>query len=76
MEKKDRTFKAVDHGSSPVDVKFEEPLKLELKNFIECVKTGRKPIANGEVASRSVMIAEKALESAHLKRSVKIHESK
>ncbi|HVP92290.1 MAG TPA: Gfo/Idh/MocA family oxidoreductase [Acidobacteriota bacterium] len=76
MEKKDGTFKAVDKGSSPVDVKFEEPLKLELKDFIECVKTGRKPIANGEVASKSVLIAEKALESAHLKRSVKIHESK
>jgi predicted dehydrogenase len=76
MEKKDGTFKAIDKGSSPVDVKFEEPLKLELKDFIECIKTGRQPIAHSEVASRSVMIAEKALESAYLKRSVKIHESK
>jgi predicted dehydrogenase len=57
-------------------VKIEEPLKLELKDFIECVKTGRKPIAHGQVASRIVMIAEKALESAHLRRSVKIHENK
>jgi predicted dehydrogenase len=76
MEKNDGTFKTVDKGSSPLDVKFEEPLKFELKDFIECIKTGRKPIAYGEVASRSVMIAEKALESARLKRSVKIHESK
>jgi predicted dehydrogenase len=76
MEKKDGTFKTIDKGSSPLDVKFEEPLKLELRDFIECVKTGRKPIARGEVASRSVLIAEKALESAHLNRSVRIHESK
>ena len=76
MEKKDGTFKAIDKGSSPLDVKFEEPLKLELRDFIECIKTGRKPIAHGEVASRSVLIAEKALESAHSNRSVKIHESK
>jgi predicted dehydrogenase len=76
MEKSDGTFKTVDKGSLPLDVKFEEPLKLELKDFVECIKTGRKPVARGEVASRSVMVAEKALESARLKRSVKIHESK
>jgi predicted dehydrogenase len=76
MEKNDGAFKAVDKGSSPLDVKFEEPLKLELKDFTGSIKTGRKPIAHGEVASRSVMIAEKALESANLKRSVKMHESK
>jgi predicted dehydrogenase len=76
MEKKDETFKAVDKGSSPLDVKFEEPLKLELKDFVECISFHRKPIAGGEAAARCVMIAEKALESAHLKRSVKIRENK
>jgi predicted dehydrogenase len=72
MEKNDGMFKAMDAGSSLLNVKFEEPLKLELKDFVECIKTGKKPIANAEVASRSVMIAEKALESARLKRSVKV----
>jgi predicted dehydrogenase len=76
MEKNNGTFKAVDKGALPMDVKFEEPLKLELKDFMECIKTGREPIAHGEAASRSVMIAEKALDSARLRRSVKIHESK
>jgi predicted dehydrogenase len=75
MEKKDGTFNAVDNGSSSLDVKFEEPLKLELKDFVECISTGKKPLADGEAASRSVMIAGKALESARLKRSVKIRES-
>ena len=76
FERNDDTFKAIDKGSSTLAVKFEGPLKLELKDFVECIKTGRKPVANGEVAARTVMIAEKALESARLKRSVKIHESK
>jgi predicted dehydrogenase len=76
MEKNNETIKAIDEGQLPMDVKFEEPLKLELKDFIECIKTGRKPIADAETASRTVMIAEKALESARLKRSVKINEIK
>jgi predicted dehydrogenase len=76
MKKNNGTFKAIEEGSLAVYVEFEEPLKLELKDFIECVKTGRKPTANGQVASRTVMIAEKALESARLKRSVKINEDK
>ena len=76
MEKISGTIKAIDEGQLSLDVKFEEPLKLELKDFIECIKTERKPIADAETASRTVMIAEKALESAHLKRSVEIYESK
>jgi len=76
IEKNNVTFKAIDKGSCTLDVKFEEPLELELTDFIQCVKTGRQPIANGETASRTVMIAEKALESARLGRSVKMDEIK
>jgi predicted dehydrogenase len=76
MEKNNGTFKAVDKGALDLNVKFEEPLKLELKDFVECVKTGQKPVAHGEIASRIVMIAERALESARLERSVKIEEDK
>jgi predicted dehydrogenase len=72
MEKNDGILKAIDEGSSVVDVKFEEPLKLELKDFIECIENGRRPSANSQVALRGIMIAEKALESARLKRSVRI----
>ncbi|MGB8780516.1 MAG: Gfo/Idh/MocA family oxidoreductase [Candidatus Bathyarchaeia archaeon] len=76
IEKQNDTLKAADKGSLDVDVKFEEPLRLELKDFVECIKTGRKPLANDQVALRTIMIAEKALESARLKRSVRIDESK
>jgi predicted dehydrogenase len=74
IEKKGEILKAVDEGSSAADVKFEEPLKLELKDFIECVQTGRTPSASSQAALRGAMIADKALESARLKRSVKIDE--
>jgi len=76
MEENNGALKTIDERTLPLNVKFEEPLKLELKDFMKCIKIGSKPAANGEVASRTVMIAEKALESARLKRSVKIHESK
>jgi predicted dehydrogenase len=72
MGKKNNAFKAIDKGAKNIDAKFEEPLKLELKDFLECVESGRKPVADGQAASRTVLIAEKALESARLKRSVKI----
>jgi UDP-N-acetylglucosamine 3-dehydrogenase len=76
VEKQNGTFKAINKGSMAVNVEIKEPLKLELKDFIECIKTGQKPIAHGQVALKTIMIAEKALESARLKRSVKIDESK
>ena len=68
-------LKAVDKGSEKLDIKFKEPLKLELQDFIESIKTGRKPIADARSALNVVKIAEKALESAQLKRSVRINET-
>lgn len=75
VKKQNETLKAVDKGITTMDVKTEEPLKIELRDFVECVKTGRKPIAHAQVALRTIMIAEKALKAARLKRSVKIHEN-
>lgn len=68
-------LRAVDKGSEKLDLKFKEPLKLELQDFIESIKTGRKPMADAQSALNVVKIAEKALESAQLKRSVRINES-
>jgi len=68
-------LKAVDEGSTKIDIRFEEPLKLELLDFIKCIKTGRKPLADGRSALSVVKTAEKALESARLGRSVRIVEN-
>ena len=68
-------LRAVDKGSEKIDLKFKEPLELELQDFIESIKTGRRPTADARSALNVVKIAEKALESAQLKRSVRINES-
>ena len=68
-------LKAVNEGSTKIDIRFEEPLKLELLDFIECIKTGRKPLADGRTALSVIKTAEKAIESARLGRSVRIVEN-
>jgi UDP-N-acetylglucosamine 3-dehydrogenase len=68
-------LKAVDKGSTKIDIRFEEPLKLELLDFIKCIKTGQTPLADGRSALSVVKTAEKAIESAKLGRSVRIVEN-
>lgn len=75
IEAYDGKLKAVDEGTTELKVKFEEPLKIELQDFIDCIKTGQKPLADGETALQVIKVAEKALESARLKRSVDINET-
>jgi UDP-N-acetylglucosamine 3-dehydrogenase len=41
----------------------EEPLKLELENFIETVREDRAPLPSGEDALRAIQICDAALES-------------
>ncbi|MCP4364918.1 MAG: gfo/Idh/MocA family oxidoreductase, partial [Planctomycetes bacterium] len=40
-----------------------EPLHLECKHFVECVKSGQKPLTDGENGRRVVRILELAQES-------------
>ena len=68
-------LEAIDEGTTELEVKFEEPLKVELQDFINCVKTGQKPLADGESALQVIKVAEKALESARLRRSVDVDEN-
>ncbi len=41
----------------PVPLAKEEPLKLELQHFIECVTTRRAPVVSGESAKRALDLA-------------------
>jgi predicted dehydrogenase len=41
----------------PVPIAKEEPLKLELQNFIECVHAHRTPVVSGESAKRALDLA-------------------
>ena len=47
----------------PVMIVKEEPLKLELKDFIEAVKTGREPLVTGEAGLRVLKIATDIIKS-------------
>jgi predicted dehydrogenase len=41
----------------PVPITKEEPLKLELKHFVECVREQQKPLVDGEAAMRALDLA-------------------
>jgi len=41
----------------PVPIAKEEPLKLELQHFVECVQTHRTPLVSGESAKRALDLA-------------------
>lgn len=43
-------------------VKKEEPLKLELKHFLNCIKNDREPLVNGSEGLKTLEIALKACE--------------
>ncbi len=40
-----------------IRIKKKEPLKKELKSFIECVRTGKKPIVSGVEGRRALAVA-------------------
>lgn len=65
-------FKSIDRGTTEIKIEFKEPLKLELLDFIESIKTGRKPLADGQAALNVIKVMEKALKSAKLGKTMRI----
>jgi len=41
----------------PVPIAKEEPLKLELEHFVECVRAHQTPMVSGESAKRALDLA-------------------
>jgi predicted dehydrogenase len=41
----------------PVPIEKDEPLKLELKSFVDCVEAQRTPLVSGESAKRALDVA-------------------
>jgi predicted dehydrogenase len=41
----------------PVPLAKDEPLKLELQSFLECVRERRSPLVSGEAAVRALDLA-------------------
>jgi UDP-N-acetylglucosamine 3-dehydrogenase len=53
-----------DKGERVISIPYAEPLKEELRQFISCVNSRQKPLADGSVGVRAVAMAEAALTSA------------
>lgn len=51
-------------GENTISIPYAEPLKEELKHFISCVNSRQKPLTDGLVGWRGVVMAEAALKSA------------
>jgi UDP-N-acetylglucosamine 3-dehydrogenase len=48
-------------------IKHQEPLKLELDHFIECIKNNKKPLVDGIEGLTNLKVAIRALESINSK---------
>jgi UDP-N-acetylglucosamine 3-dehydrogenase len=51
---------------------FEEPLKLELQHFVQCVINNKTPLVSGLDGLKALKIAESALKSAENGRLMKL----
>ena len=59
-ESADGTLECHDGGSTLYELPAREPLKAELRSFIEAAREGRDPVANGSVGAREIEILERA----------------
>jgi UDP-N-acetylglucosamine 3-dehydrogenase len=61
-----------DKGERVISLPYVEPLKQELRQFISCVNSRQRPLADGLVGLRAVAMAEAALASAKMGRAVSL----
>jgi predicted dehydrogenase len=66
----DMPVRVEDEGRQSIPLTYAEPLKEELRHFLACVKQRSKPLTDGEVGWRAVLMAEKALESSKTGRRI------
>jgi predicted dehydrogenase len=52
--------------SNQIDIKKERPLQKELSSFLNCVKTGQRPMASGEEGRKALAVALEILEKINL----------
>jgi predicted dehydrogenase len=44
-------------STEKIRIKKKQPLKKELKSFIECVRTGKRPVVSGIEGRRALAVA-------------------
>jgi UDP-N-acetylglucosamine 3-dehydrogenase len=62
----------LDLDTRRIAIKKEEPLKRELKDFVQAIESKKDPLVTGESAIRTLKIAEAALESMSTGKKVDI----
>lgn len=67
----DGALTAENEGSYTIPIKYSEPLKDELKHFVECVKSRETPLADMYAGKRAVKMIEMALKSAKEGKAIK-----
>jgi predicted dehydrogenase len=67
-----RNFRAEYEGSYTVPIPYKEPLKEELRHFVECIKSREKPLSDMYAGKRAVEMIEIAFQSAKENRSIEV----
>lgn len=57
-------MRAVDEGSTTVEVEGHEPLKQEVENFLSASESGEEPVAPGRIGAETIELLEAAKQSA------------
>jgi predicted dehydrogenase len=65
-------LKAEYEGSYTVPIPYKEPLKEELRHFIECIGSRKQPLSDMYAGARAVEMIEVAFKSARERRAVKM----
>ncbi|UCE72969.1 MAG: Gfo/Idh/MocA family oxidoreductase [Methanomassiliicoccales archaeon] len=66
------SLKAEYEGSYTVPIPYKEPLKEEMRHFVECIKSREKPLSDMYAGKRAVEMIEIAFESARENKAMKI----
>jgi predicted dehydrogenase len=67
-----RSLRAEYEGSYTVPIPYREPLKEEMINFVECIKSGQTPLSDMYSGKRAVEMIEAGFRSARENRSIRI----
>ena len=57
------SFDITDEGVTTKSIPFREPLKEELIDFLECIKTGKTPVADMYSGKRAVEMIESCMDN-------------
>jgi predicted dehydrogenase len=64
VRRDDEQLRAIDEGAQTVEVEDREPLRTEVKHFLDCCRNGETPTASGTVGAETIEYLERARQSS------------